>query len=400
MKAKYLKPFFGAYLASIFLSPLQAMENQESKALITQLATNIQNFERVNEVNPIITPNHEATFYCPVKEQISKWKCVNTFNPGAIVRDGKVHLLYRADDDTQCPMQVGTWSGILHTSRIGLAESSDGLHFEHKDTPVLFPDKDDELSYEWKGGCEDPRVVETEDGKYIMTYTQANHPCELKDWKAQLAVATSTDLVNWKKHGYAFAKANDGKFGRRWSKSGSIVCRLEDDRLIATKVNGKYLMYWGEGDIHMATSDDLISWEPLLDESGEPIKIVEPRSGKFDSKLVEPGPPAIITKKGISLFYNGKNAIENGCPEIAPRAYSAGQIIFDIDKPTSIIARSENCFIKPEKEFEKTGQYKDGTVFIQGLVHFQNKWFLYYGTADSAIGVAIYNGSKLHKIGL
>ncbi|VTP98550.1 Uncharacterised protein [Sphingobacterium daejeonense] len=45
--------------------------------------------------------------------------------------------------------------------------------------------------------------------------------------------------------------------------------------------------------------------------------------------------------------------------------------------------------------FEKSGQYKDGTVFIQGLTYYQKKWFLYYGCADSKVAVAIYDPTKL-----
>lgn len=256
MKANFLQLLFVANLISIcFIS--QAMENEDQKTLIKQLANN-NSFKRVDKVNPIIQPNKKSTFYCPVKEEISKWEYTNTFNPGAIVKDGKVYLLYRADDDSKICMQKGNWSGILHTSRIGLAVSSNGLDFAKKGVPILFPDKDEQFKYEWAGGCEDPRIVEAEDGTYVLMYTQANHPIELENWKALLAVATSTDLVNWTKHGYAFDKANEGKFGRRWSKSGSIVCRLEGDRLIATKINGKYIMYWGEGEIYIATSDDLI----------------------------------------------------------------------------------------------------------------------------------------------
>jgi len=147
-------------------------------------------------------------------------------------------------------------------------------------------------------------------------------------------------------------------------------------------------MYWGEGRIYGATSEDLITWTPLLDEDDQPIVVLEPRPGKFDSALVEAGPPAILTKDGILLFYNGKNSVKKGDPNIAPKAYSAGQLLLDAQDPMKILARSEECFLTPERFFETKGQYKEGTVFIQGLVPFQGTWFLYYGTADSAIGVA------------
>ena len=56
----------------------------------------------------------------------------------AVVKDGKVFVLYRAEDDSG-DMMIGG-----HTSRIGLAESTDGLHFTRRPAPVLYPDNDGE----------------------------------------------------------------------------------------------------------------------------------------------------------------------------------------------------------------------------------------------------------------
>ena len=331
------------------------------------------NFQRIDEVNPIIQPNPSTLFHCPIQNKEICWEGVHTFNPGAVVKDGKVYLFYRAEDN------FGEGIG-KRSSRIGLAISEDGLHFERSPVPVLFPGDDDQKTKEWPGGCEDPRIVETEDGRYVMTYTQWNQKM------AVLGIATSTDLLNWKKHGYAFANTD---FGRKWSKSGSIVCHLEGDRLIAAKIKGKYWMYWGEKALHLATSDDLITWEPVVNKCGHADKIVRPRKGKFDALIVETGPPALLTEKGILLLYNGKNAKETGDPSIGPEAYSAGQLLFDVNDPTKVLERSENCFFRPEKPYETTGQYKNGTVFIQGLVYFQGRWFLYYGCADSVVGIAV-----------
>lgn len=328
-------------------------------------------FKRVDSANPILTPSSESVFHCPVQNKDIRWEAEHTFNPGAVVRDGKVYLFYRAEDD------YGTGIG-KHTSRIGLAISNDGIHFERTGAPILYPDSDAQSSYEFPGGCEDPRIVETEEGTYVMAYTQWNREV------AVLAIATSKDLLNWTKHGYAF-----GSSSRRYCKSGSIVCRREGDRLIATKIQGKYWMYWGEGVIYAATSDDLISWKYLRDEDGIPLVVVKPRKGKFDSVLVEAGPPALITPNGILLLYNGKNSVIKGDPQITPKSYSAGQVLFDLSNPTQVLNRCEEYFLTPERPYEKNGQYQSGTVFIQGLVHFQDKWFLYYGTADSGVAVAV-----------
>lgn len=339
----------------------------------------IGTFERVDEANPILTPSSDPVFYCPVQNRMIHWESDHIFNPGAVVRQGKVYLIYRAEDD------YGTGIGN-HTSRLGLAESDDGIHFQRCGTPILFPDQDDQSRYEFPGGCEDPRIVETEDGTYVMTYTQWNG--EL----AVLAVATSHDLIHWKKHGYAF----QGKTRRQWSKSGSIVCRREGDHLIATKIQGKYWMYWGEGVIYAAVSHDLISWEPIRDEDGMKLAVLEPRIGAFDSLLVEAGPPALLTQEGIVLLYNGKNSIVKGDPHIIPKAYSAGQALFDLKDPTKVLKRCETCFLTPERSYEMRGQYEGGTVFVQGLVPFQKRWLLYYGTADSAIGVARSQEDTFH----
>jgi beta-1,2-mannosidase len=331
-------------------------------------------FERLELANPILTVRPESLFLCPIQKKELHWESDHIFNPGAVVREGKVYLIYRAEDN------YGTGIGN-HTSRLGLAVSNDGINFNRRAVPILFPDNDDQISNEFPGGCEDPRIVETEDGRYVMTYTQWNRQVAL------LAIASSRDLVHWQKHGYAF----DGKYGRHWSKSGSIVCRRKYDKLIAAKILGKYWMYWGEGSIHIAISDDLIHWEPILDDALMPLKVLETREGKFDSALVECGPPAIITKKGILLLYNGKNAAEKGDSSVTPNAYSAGQALFELSNPTKLIKRSDSYFLTPERSYEMKGQYAGGTIFIEGLVHFKNKWFLYYGTADSAIGGAVFS---------
>jgi predicted GH43/DUF377 family glycosyl hydrolase len=129
-----------------------------------------------------------------------------------------------------------------------LAVSTDATHFVRKPTPVLYPDKDDYQKLEWQGGCEDPRVVEDGKGTYYMTYTAFDGTI------ARLLIATSTDLINWKKHGSVFAKADSGKYADKWSKSGSIVSTYKKSgKVIATKINGKYWMYWGDTQIWTAT---------------------------------------------------------------------------------------------------------------------------------------------------
>lgn len=204
-------------------------------------------------------------------------------------------------------------------------------------------------------------MVEAPDGTYVMTYTSY-------DGIARLSVATSSDLINWKKHGPAFAKAHKQTFLNAWTKSGSIVVEPRSDgKLVAVKINGTYWMYWGEHDIHVATSTDLVSWEPVMvpgsaapyqgrpdwspsSDTQKPLSVLRPRRGKFDSILVEPGPPAILREDGILFLYNSKTAPCNGyseqkCPPavaeiaLAPGTYAAGQALFSRNDPRILLDR-------------------------------------------------------------
>lgn len=251
-------------------------------------------FVRPEKANPIITPNPSNQFDCPMQDKKIGWEESDVFNPAATVKDGKIYVLYRAEDNSA--------TGIgKRTSRIGLAESEDGIHMKRRKTPVMYPDKDNMKEYEWEGGCEDPRVTMTEDGLYVMAYTSWNRKV------ARLCIATSHDLVKWEKHGPAFAKAYNGRFKDIFCKSGSMVTTIKDGKQVLTKIDGKYFMYWGEHAVYAATSDDLVNWTPILDEKNELATVIKPRPQYFDSALTECGPPAILTDKGIVLLYNGKN---------------------------------------------------------------------------------------------
>ena len=327
----------------------------------------MENFIKVDSLNPILLPSSVEKFTCPISKLTVAWNEKNVLNPSAVVKDGKVYLLYRSQDSAM-------------TSRLGLAISEDGLHFSKITEPVFFPAEDSMKKYEWKGGVEDPRLVETESGTYILTYTAFDGNL------ARLCLASSKDLVHWIKHGLVLT---DAKYSGIWSKSGAIVAEQKNDKIVAVKINGKYWMYFGDTDLFMANSDDLIHWTVAEnEESKKMITVLHPRMGYFDSRLVEPGPFALLQKDGILLIYNGSNAANFNDTTLPKFAYSAGQALFDKDNPYKLINRTEHSFIKPDKEYEKIGEVNE-VCFVEGLIHFKNKWFLYYGTADSKIAVAV-----------
>lgn len=332
-------------------------------------------FVKADSVNPILVADSSTMFFDPIWKKQVKWEEKDVFNPAAVVRNDTIFLLYRAED------KVGKFAGV---SRIGLAWSVDGLNFQKHPQPVLYPANDEQKKWEWEGGCEDPRIVEDENGVYYLTYTAYDGD------KARLMVAVSKDLLHWEKKGHAFAQAFHGRYINAWSKSGSIVSNYINGTPVAVKLNGKYWMYWGDTDMFLASSDDLVHWQPI-EEKDSVLKVVfGPRRGMFDSDLVEPGPAAMQTNAGIRLIYNSRNVIAKGDSNLKEGTYAAAQALMDSMDPGKLIDRSEKYFIKPEKPYETIGQVNE-VCFVEGLVQYKRKWFLYYGTADSKIAVAVMN---------
>lgn len=332
-------------------------------------------FLRTEAAKPIISPQSNTNFVDPMSGKNVAWESMATFNPAAIARNGEVYVLYRAEE------KLGEKEIGGHTSRIGLARSADGFVFERETEPIFYPKDDNQKEFEWTGGTEDPRIVETGNGMYVLTYTQWNRDVP------RLAVATSKDLRNWEKHGPIFKDWKEGKYHNVESKSGAIVTELKEGKLTAAKIDGKYWMYYGVPHIWLASSEDLIHWQPVENHEGNRVPVLSPRPGYFDSWLVEAGPPPLLTKDGIVVLYNAGNSQQVGVKNLGNRVYTGGQALFSATEPWKLLDRVDNPFIQPTLAFEKSGQYPEGTTFLEGLVYFEGKWLLYYGTADSMVGV-------------
>src|SRR5436189_203110 len=278
--------------------------------------------------------------------QGTTWESAGAFNPAVVFHNGKFVMLYRAQDATG-------------TSRLGYAESPDGLHFTRRPAPVLSPEAD----YEKDGGVEDPRLQKF-GGTWYLTYTGYNK----KD--AQLCLATSRDLIHWERKG-VILPAYKGNWNKGWTKSGAIV---------PEKMDGKYWMYW-LGSAADKTDQMGLSWSTDLLHWSEATRtpVLAKRPGKFDSRVVEPGPPPVLTNAGIVLIYNGADD---------KLVYRTGVAIFDLHDPRRVIYRSDRPIFSPEKEWERVGQVPN-VVFVEGLVAQKDRWLFYYGGADRYVGVAV-----------
>ena len=318
-------------------------------SLLAQSQAPLKTFTRLSD-SPILSPRGTT------------WESAGTFNPAVILGPNhKIVMLYRAQDSAG-------------TSRIGYAESTDGLHFTRRTDPVLSP----ETAYEKNGGVEDPRLQKFGD-TYYLTYTGYNKT------DAQLCLATSHDLIHWVRRGVVIP-ANRGHWNVKWTKSGAIV---------PEKIAGKFWMYWlgtaadGTDQMGLSSSPDLLHW---TEETQSPV--LPRRPNLFDSRVVEPGPPPIITPAGILLIYNAADD---------HLVYRTAIAVFDRHNPRKLLSRSDRPVFAPEKDWEKVGRVPN-VVFVEGLIPASNvsaaahrdsphvnggaEFLLYYGAADKFIGLA------------
>ena len=285
------------------------------------------------------------------------FESAGTFNPTVAKYDGKFVMLYRAQDHQG-------------KSSLGYATSEDGMHFVRRPQPVMVAEE----PYETGGGVEDPRLMKI-GGTFYLTYTgyntqagsgaRATGPIH---GDAQLCMATSNDLIHWKRQG-VIMPAYKGKWNVGWTKSGAIV---------AEKINGKYWMYYLAeahqlAQMAIAYSNDLLHWTDALDH---PVLASRPKM--FDSQVVEPGPAPFITNDGIFLIYNG--ADDNN-------VYRTGWVLFDKKDPTKVLARAQQPIFEPVDDWEKIGQVPN-VVFVEGMLRDGGRWLFYYGGADKYVGVA------------
>jgi predicted GH43/DUF377 family glycosyl hydrolase len=180
---------------------------------------------------------------------------------------------------------------------------------------------------------------------------------------------TSRDLVHWARQG-RILPAYKGHWNVGWTKSGAII---------PEKIAGKYWLYFlgtaadKTDQTGLAYSGDLVYWTEAIDSP-----VLPRRAGEFDSRVVDPGPPPILTQDGIVLIYNGADD---------KLVYRTAVAIFDRHDPRKVIYRSDEPIFAPETKWEKVGQVPN-VVFVEELVHRGDRYLFYYGGADKYVGVA------------
>ncbi len=298
-----------------------------------------------HDENPIILPNRE-----------NGWEAWQTFNPGVILLNNKIHFLYRA---------IGE-DGI---SRLGYAVSSDGFHIDDRLSYPVYEHKTKDRVYtlysyfsggSW-GGAEDSRIVrvDNEDTLYVM-YTACDNGL-----RVGLTSIKIDDFLHerwqWKP---PVLVSPPGEIHKNWL-------------LFPEKIHGKYAI------LHSIRPNIQIEYVDSLDfddttyihsSYGGP-----PRKRCWDKWLRGAGAPPIKTRDGWLLFYH---AIDGDWSK-----YKVGVMLLDLDDPTKIRCRAKKPVLEPTELYENNG-YKSGVVYVSGSAVKNENLLVYYGCADNYVGVA------------
>lgn len=304
-------------------------------------------------------------------------------NP-AVYREGDdVHLFYRAVSD-------GNYSSIGYCKLNGPATI-----VERSEFPVL----SSEFQYE-KHGLEDPRLVRI-NSLFYLTYTAYDGVNALG------ALATSSDLVTWKKHGVIVPQFTYDEFIKLAGQQEQLEEKyiLYNEHIRSIELHGWKELVWVknviffprriEGNLHflhrikpdiqiIVSIKDIAEltpefWRKHLLQFNSSIVLTS--RYEHERSYIGGGCPPIETKVGWLLIYHGVHNSKTG------HIYSACAALLDLEKPTKEIARLPYPLFEPEKSWELIGEVNN-VVFPTGAIVFNELLYIYYGAADERIAYA------------
>jgi predicted GH43/DUF377 family glycosyl hydrolase len=276
------------------------------------------------------------------------WEAGGVFAPAVIHENGQWKMLYRA-------------FGKDRVSRIGYAESDDGINWRKNKKPLVIPDHTG-LEY---SGIEDPRIVHI-GNRYLITYTA--YANKKKYSQTRIRILETTDFCNFKHVTLSFQE--------EWHQND------KDGVLFPEKINNKYYMLHRiEPDIQLSTSSDLIKWTKYS-------TVLKPTGDAWESLKIGAGAPPIRTSVGWLFFYHGVSQ---------SKEYSMGAAILDINTPSKVLYRLPFPLLSPGFSYEEIGAIPN-VIFGTSVVECVSNYYLYYGAADDVIAAALIDKKDLLKI--
>ncbi len=268
------------------------------------------------------------------------------FNPGAtLLPDGTTLLLCRVEDRR----------GHSH---FGIARSANGINnWKIDPEPSLIADPDKFPEELW--GIEDPRITYVPElSKYAVVYTAYT-----RDGPG-VALALTEDFQHFERYGVIMSPED---------KDAALLPHRIDGHwaLIHRPVSGPRAHIW-------------ISYSPDLRHWGSHKLMLEARRGAWwDANKIGLSPPPIETPQGWLMIYHGVRQTAAGS------IYRLGLALFDLQQPELCLKRGDEWVFGPQETYEVRGDV-DNVVFPCGytIAADGDSMHLYYGAADSCIGLA------------
>ncbi len=268
------------------------------------------------------------------------------FNPGAtLLRDGTTLLLCRVEDRR----------GHSH---FGVARSANGINnWQIDPKPTLMADPDKFPEELW--GIEDPRITYVPElSTYAVVYTAFT-----RDGPG-VALALTEDFQQFERYGLIMSPED---------KDAALLPHRIDGHwaLIHRPVSGPRAHIW-------------ISYSPDLRHWGSHKLMMEARRGGWwDANKIGLSPPLLETPQGWLMIYHGVRQTAAGS------IYRLGLALFDLKQPELCLKRGDEWVFGPQEPYEIRGDV-DNVVFPCGytIAPDGDTIHLYYGAADSCIGLA------------
>lgn len=274
-------------------------------------------------------------------------------------KDGSIRVMEFEKNDPAVSLSDARMVGyegkmyLSTLSHLRLVCSDDGVNFYE---PADFPTQIFGLGELETFGIEDCRVSLI-DGTYYLTYTQ----------------------VSENGVGVGMMRTRDW---RTFERDGMIIPpHNKDCALFEEKIGGKYYCLHrpsgidlGGNFIWMAASKDLLHW-------GDHRCVLRTREGWWDSARVGAGAAPIKTPEGWLEIYHGADSHHRYC---------LGAVLFDLEDPTKVLARSHHPLLEPTAEYELTGFFGN-VVFTNGHLVDGDDITMYYGASDEVICGATFS---------
>lgn len=281
----------------------------------------------------------------PQKDQFGSFA---RFNPGVHLKDGIVHMLYRASNSDI--KDVDHYISSIGYAKLDL--ETDILYDSNK--KVIYPTLPEESK-----GCEDPRIVEFENSFYVF-YTAYDGET------ARVAIAKTDNFVDYIKLGVI-----------------RCICWDKDAFIFPERIGGKIAyLHRIEPNIQI---DYFGSFEKLISEdSWENYEkkiagsTIMERKYIWENKKIGGSVPPIKTEKGWLLLYH---AVDDNL------IYRGSMALLNLINPSKVIARIPYPMLEPEEDYEVYGDVGN-VVFPEGGYIYKDELFIYYGAADKYIALA------------